>query len=151
MAAMATLATPARAGGSAPVLSLTAVDAMTSPDGSAVVQAAGAFNFEDVVEDVFGLSLIVFHGTRFVRYDQAGNVSAGDSPLVADGIDLAEIETVLSSGAPIGPPAALASLERDRVTVVLPADFPSGDASVLLGAVFDGDSFASNALVVTLP
>lgn len=133
------------------MLSLTSAEATATPDGQAVIAATGAFNFEDVVEDVFGLSLIVFNGTRFVRFDQAGHAIEGDSPLLADGIDLSEVETVLAAGAAVGPPAALAGLERDRITVVLPDDFPSGSASVVLGAVFDGDSFASNVLVLEVP
>lgn len=151
-ATVALAARDACAGGSSPVLALTSVDVAAVPQGPVVVDVAGSFSFDDVVEDVFGLSLIVSHGTHFVRYDQAGTVVEGDTALVADGIDPAEVAAVLvASGATAAAPARLGGITRDGVTVVLPSGFPSGAATVVLAAVFDGDSFLSNALVVNVP
>lgn len=149
--ALALVARDARAGGSSPVLALTSADAAGIPAGPRMIEAVGAFAFDDVVEDVFGLSLIVSNGARFVRYDQAGQVVTGETPLVADGLDAAEVEALFAAGSAASPPARLAGIARDRVTIVLPADFPSGTASVVLSAVFDGDSFVSNALAVSVP
>ncbi|MBY0278523.1 hypothetical protein K2Z84_24595, partial [Candidatus Binatia bacterium] len=110
------------------------------------------FSFDDMVEDVFGLSLIVTHGTHWVRYEQDGTVVEGDAAAVADGIVLAEVASLLAvPGATAAAPAQLGGITRDGVTVVLPAGFPAGGASVVLAAVFDGDSFLSNALTVTVP
>lgn len=142
----------ARAGGSSPVLALTSADVATAPSGPVALHAEGAFSFDDVVEDVFGLSLVVTHGTRWVRYEQDGTVREGDSASVADGLVLSEVATFLAApGAAAASPARLDGITRAGVTVVLPAGFPSGDATVVLAAVFDGDSFLSNALVVSVP
>jgi hypothetical protein len=142
----------AHAGGSSPVLALTAADVAALPTGPITLHAAGAFSFDDVVEDVFGLSLIVAHGTHWVRYEQDGKVVEGDSAAIADGLALAEVAAFLAiAGAPAAAPARLDGITRDGVTVVLPESFPAGDASVVLAAVFDGDSFLSNALAVAVP
>lgn len=142
----------AHAGGSSPVLALTSADVATAPSGPVALHAEGAFSFDDVVEDVFGLSLVVTHGTHWVRYEQDGTVREGDSAAVADGLVLAEVATFLAApGTAAASPARLDGITRAGVTVVLPAGFPSGDASVVLAAVFDGDSFLSNALVVSVP
>lgn len=141
-----------RAGGSSPVLALTAADVAVAPSGAVALRVAGGFSFDDVVEDVFGLSLVVTHGAHWVRYGQDGTVTEGDSAAVADGLVLAEVAAFLASrGAAAATPAQLGGITRDGVTVVLPAGFPTGDASVALAAVFDGDSFLSNALTVTVP
>ncbi len=145
-------ARPARAGGSSPILGLTSADVAAAPSGPVALHAAGAFSFDDVVEDVFGLSLVVTHGTHWVRYEQDGTVREGDSAAVADGLVLAEVAAFLAaSGTAAAAPARLDGITRDGVTVVLPQGFPSGDATVTLAAVFDGDSFLSNALVVSVP
>ena len=142
----------ASAGGSSPVLALTAADVAAVPSGPVALHAAGAFSFDDVVEDVFGLSLVVTHGTHWVRYEQDGTVREGDSAAVADGLVLSEVAAFLAaSGSAAAAPARLDGITRDGVTVVLPASFPSGGATVTLAAVFDGDSFLSNALVVSVP
>lgn len=142
----------AHAGGSSPVLALTSADVATAPSGPVALHAEGAFSFDDVVEDVFGLSLVVTHGTRWVRYEQDGTVREGDSASVADGLVLDEVAAFLAlPGSAAASPARLDGITRAGVTVVLPAGFPSGDATVVLAAVFDGDSFLSNALVVSVP
>lgn len=142
----------AHAGGSSPVLALTSADVATAPAGPVALHAEGAFSFDDVVEDVFGLSLVITHGTHWVRYEQDGTVREGDSASVADGLVLAEVATFLAlPGSAAASPARLDGITRAGVTVVLPAGFPSGDATVVLAAVFDGDSFLSNALVVSVP
>lgn len=141
-----------RAGGSSPVLALTAADVAPVPSGPVALHVAGAFSFDDMVEDVFGLSLVVTHGTHWVRYEQDGTVAEGDAAAVADGIVLAEVAALLAApGAAAAAPAQLGGITRDGVTVVLPAGFPAGNATVVLAAVFDGDSFLSNALTVTVP
>jgi hypothetical protein len=142
----------ASAGGSSPVLGLTSADVAAVPSGPVALHAAGAFSFDDVVEDVFGLSLVVTHGSHWVRYEQDGTVREGDSAAVADGLVLAEVAAFLAApGTAAASPARLDGITRDGVTVVLPQGFPSGDATVTLAAVFDGDSFLSNALVVSVP
>jgi hypothetical protein len=142
---------PVQAGGSSPLLSLTAVDAFDSSSGVVSVVAHGSFNFEDVVEGVFPAGLVVFQGNHFARFDQAGAVVEGNAASLAGGLDPTEVPALLGLGAPAPAPAALTRLRSDRVSVVLPADFAPGAASVVLYAVYAGQGFASNAVSVTLP
>jgi hypothetical protein len=141
----------ARAGGSSPLLTIAAVDAFASSSGALSVDVQGSFNFEDVVQGVFPAGAVVFQGTSFARFDQAGGVVAGLAPLLADGLDAAEVPALLALGSPAAAPAALTQLRADRVTVVLPPGFSAGAASVVLYAVYQGQGFASNTVSVTLP
>jgi hypothetical protein len=140
-----------RAGGSSPALSLATADALASAGGIRAVDARGSFNFEDVVQGVFPAGLVVFQGTHFARFDQAGEVVDGTSPLLADGLDPSEVPALLGQGAPAAAPGALTQLRADRVAVTLPPGFIPGAATVVLYAVHEGAGYASNALAVTLP
>jgi hypothetical protein len=148
---LATLAAPAHGGGSSPLLSLASADAFATSGGVRSVDVHGSFNFEDVVEGVFPAGLVVFQGTHFARFDQAGVVADGDASLLADGLAASEVPALVALGAPAATPAALGQLRTDRVTVVLPAGFSPGAASVVLYAVYEGVGYASNTLAVTLP
>lgn len=145
------LAAPVWAGGSSPVLTLASGDVVVASGGAVSVDARGSFNFEDVVEGVFSAGLVVHQGAHFVRFDQAGAVATGDAAFLSDGLVAAEAPALAGLGAPAPAPAALVQLRADRVTVVLPAGFGSGPATIALYAVYDGGGFASNALTVTLP
>ena len=96
------------------------------------------------MQGVFPAGVVVFQGTSFARFDQAGSVVAGSAPLLADGLDAAEVPGLLPLGSPAAPPAALTQLRADRVTVVLPPGFAAGAASVVLYAVYQDQGFASN-------
>jgi hypothetical protein len=139
------------AGGSSPLLTLTSAGAYASTAGAVGVEARGSFNFEDVVEGVFPAGVVVYQGTHFARIDQAGTVVEGTAPFLGNGLDASEVQTLVGLGGPAGPPAALGLLTADRLTVVLPATFAAGGASVVLYAVFEDAGFASNVLTVTLP
>jgi hypothetical protein len=115
------------------------------------VAVQGSFNFEDVVQGVFPAGVVVFQGTSFARFDQTGSAVAGSAPLLADGLDAAEVPALLAAGSPATAPAALTQLRADRVTAVLPPGFSAGPASVVLYAVYQGQGFASNTVSVTLP
>jgi len=141
----------ARAAGSSPLLTIAAADAFASSSGAVSVDVQGSFNFEDVVQGIFPAGMVVFQGTSFARFDQAGNVVSGSAALLSNGLDATEVPALLSLGSPASPPAALTRLRADRVTVVLPPGFSAGAASVVLYAVYEDQGFASNALSVTLP
>lgn len=142
----------AGAGGSNPLLTLTSVDAYASSSGARGIEARGTFNFEDVVEGTFPAGVVVYQGSHFVRFDQAGAVVEGTAALLADGLDAAEVPALVATGGtPAPPPATLAQLRTDRVTVVLPGTFIAGAASVALYATYEGEGYASNVLTVTLP
>lgn len=139
------------AGGSSPLLTVASVDAFASSNGVLSVDVQGSFNFEDVVQGVFPAGVIVFQGTSFARFDQAGNAVAGSASQLADGLDATEVPALLAVGSPAVAPAALTQLHADRVTVVLPPGFSADTASVVLYAVYQGQGFASNTVPVTLP
>src|SRR3954452_21246496 len=100
-------AAPALAGGSVPLLTLTGGDAFRSTAGVASVEARGSVNFEDVVEGVFTAGMIVFQGTHFARFDQAGAVVDGTAAALADGLVATEVPALVAVGAPAAAPAAL--------------------------------------------
>lgn len=138
------------AGGSSPLLTLAGADVFASGGGVAV-EARGSFNFEDVVEGVFPAGLVVHQGTHFARFDQAGAVAQGDAAFLSDGFVATEAPALVGLGSPAPAPAALVQLRADRVSVVLPAGFASGPATVSLYAVYEGVGYASNPIAVTLP
>jgi len=140
-----------RAAGSSPLLTIAAADAFASSSGAVSVDVQGSFNFEDVVQGVFPAGAVVFQGTSFARFDQAGTVVAGTAPLLSGGLDPAEVPPLLALGSPAATPSALTQLRADHVTVVLPPGFSAGPASVVLYAVYQGQGFASNTVSVTLP
>src|SRR5262249_58443434 len=101
---------PARAGGSSPLLTIATVDAFASSSGALSVDVGGSFNFEDVVQGVFPAGLVVFQGTTFARFDQAGGVGSGSAPLLSDGLAATAVAGPLAAASPAAPPAALAPL-----------------------------------------
>jgi hypothetical protein len=141
----------ADAGGTTPLLALSDADAARADAGGTTVAVRGTFAFGDLVEGSLSGALVVWSGTRFVRFDPAGNAVAGDAAFLADGLVSSEVEPLLALGAPAAAPAALAQLRADRVAVVLPAGFPSGAASVAIVAVYEGGGVMSNPVAVTLP
>ena len=73
------------------------------------------------------------------------------SSLVGDGIALAELPAILQiSGAALAP-ARMTHLNRDEVSVVLPADLAAGPAFALLYAHHQNEYFLSPAITVVLP
>ncbi|HZR84171.1 MAG TPA: hypothetical protein VFD92_23945 [Candidatus Binatia bacterium] len=142
----------ARAAGTSPVLLLTAGDAFSDDAGARLVTASGAFNFDDLVQFSFpAVGLLVVQGARFARYEVSGEVVEGSSPLVADGITPAELPTLLGIGSAAASPVRLVHADRGEVSVVLPADFSAGAASIVLYAHHETEYFVSNAIPVVLP
>ncbi|MEW6271912.1 MAG: hypothetical protein AB1689_21735 [Thermodesulfobacteriota bacterium] len=140
------------AAGTSPTLALVAADAFASEERVRLVTVAGASNFDDLVQAPFpAAGLLVTQGTRFARYDVDGSVREGDAQLVADGIDPAELATLLSLGTLAAPPARLARIAASEVSVVLPPGFEPREASVVLFALHEDEAFVSNAIVLVLP
>ena len=140
-----------RAAGTDPTLFLTSVEAFATASGARTVTVDGTFSFDDLVQFSFPAGLLVLQGDRFVRFDFSGTVSAGNSPLVVNGVTAPEIPTLLGSGTPAAAPAALLNVQPDRIMATLPPGFSPGAASVLVFTVIGGDAFVSNTLAVTLP
>ncbi|HSP97453.1 MAG TPA: hypothetical protein VL049_09465 [Candidatus Dormibacteraeota bacterium] len=147
---LAALPVPASAGGSAPVLSITAASAFATASAARSLAVSGTFNFDDLVQFLFPAGLVVWQGTHFVRFDVDGSVREGTAAFAADGIAASEIPALLQSGAPVGS-ARLVELGASRIVVALPPSFSAGPASAMLYADFDGGQFASNTIAVTLP
>jgi len=142
----------ANAAGSSPVLLLTSVDASAAPTGERMLVATGAFNFDDLVQISFpAVGLMVIQGSRFARYEVSGEVVEATSALVADGVSFDDLPSLLAIQGSAAAPARLAHLNRDEIAVVLPSDFPSGKAIVLLYAEHDGEIFLSPVVAVVLP
>lgn len=142
---------PARAGGSAPILSLTSATAVAARNGTRAVTITGTFNFDDTLQFVWPAGLFVTQGSRWVRYDVSGLIREGTSAIVADGITDLEAQALLPLGdAPLAP-AAVGQVRVDRITVSLPADFVAGPATAELYGVLPDDPFVSNALALVLP
>ena len=143
--------TPARAGGSSPLLGITAADALATATGVTTVDVRGSFNFEDVVEGVFPAGLVVHQGAHFVRFDQAGAAVEGTADVLTDGLQAADVPVFVTLGASAPAPAALAQLRADRIDAVLPSGFAAGAASVVFYALYEGQGYVSNTLTVNLP
>jgi hypothetical protein len=145
-------ALPARAAGTSPTLALVAADAFASADGGRLVTADGTFNFDDLVQIPFpAAGLLVVQGAHFARFDVGGGTREGTSAAVADGVQPAELASVLAAGGAAAAPARVVKIEPSRVSVVLPAGFTAGAATVVLFALHDDESFVSNAIALELP
>lgn len=150
--AMMVDAQPARAAGTSPTLALVAADAFASDEGGRLVTADGTFNFDDLVQIPFpAAGLLVVQGAHFARFDVDGGTREGTSAAVADGVQPAELASVLGAGGAAAAPARVVRIEPSRVSVVLPAGFTAGAASVMLFAVHETESFVSNAIELELP
>ena len=140
-----------RAVGTDPTLALTSVEAFASDTGKVSLVIDGTFSFDDLVQFSFPLGVIVSRGSSFVRYGLSGDIAAGTSAAVTNGVAASEIAALLVAGGPADAPATLVRLQDDRLTIALPASFGAGSASVIIYAVLEGDSFVSNTLTVTVP
>src|SRR6185295_12316536 len=86
--ALISLAFPVRfasAGATAPSPVLAAASGAAAGSTRAVV-LDGAFDFHNAVQTGTGLQLVIFQGTRFVRYPLGGAPLTGTSALLADGV-----------------------------------------------------------------
>jgi hypothetical protein len=141
----------ARAGGSAPVVGLTGATVVRAASGARALRVTGTFNFDDLVQFSFPCGVFLVQGTRLVRWDLSGTIVEATAPQAADGILPSEVPGLLAlAGAPAAP-AALLRVETDRLAVALPADLAAGPAAVVLYADYDGESWVSDAVTVTLP
>lgn len=142
---------PGQAVGTDPTLALTGVEAFASGTGQVSLVIDGTFSFDDLVQFSFPLGVIVSRGSSFVRYGLSGDLAAGSSAAVTNGVAASEVADLLLAGSTPAAPAALVRLQNDRLTIALPADFGAGSASVIAYAVLEGDAFVSNTLTVTVP
>ncbi len=109
-----------------------------------------SLDFENAVQTGYGLQLVVFQGTRFVRYPLAGTPATGDSAALADGtLAEDEVASVLGAGTPTV--ARIVSITPRTLRVVLPADVPAGATTAILAAVLPEHPVVSNPIGFVLP
>jgi hypothetical protein len=113
----------------------------------------GVFDFPNSIESGTALHLVVFQGTRFVRYPLGGGTPvSGDSGLLADGtLAQPEVATFLGAGAPAPSAVRFLTMTPDQVRVMLPATFTAGPATAVVFGIFGIDTVFSNPLTFVLP
>ena len=112
----------------------------------------GVFDFPNAVQSGTALHLVVFQGTRFVRYPLGGTPVAGDSALLADGsLDQGEVAAFLAAGTPAAASVRFVTLTADQARVALPASFTAGPATAVVFGIFGIESVLSNPLTFVLP
>ena len=141
---------PARAGFTTPTLVLTEAS-VAEADGARVATFDAAFDFPNAVQTGYRVSLVVYQGTRFVRFPVSGQVMEGTSAILSDGL-LAdtEVSALFASGSPTAT-ARILQIERDRIAVSLPPDFAAGAASAVLATMPSEGAAVSNTIGLVLP
>jgi hypothetical protein len=148
-----TAAAPARlrASGTSPALVLSAA-AGAAVGGQRSVALDGSFDFANAVQVAYPLDLVVFQGSRFVRYRVPGAAVAGDSPELADGqLSSDELDAFGREGSAAPAGVRIVTLVTDRIRVALPAGFAAGPTTAILYAVLPDSPVLSNPIDFTLP
>lgn len=121
-------------------------------EGRYTVAIDGTFDFPNAVQVGYPLELVVFQGTRFVRYPLRGTAVTGTSSVLGDGrLSAAELPTFLGAGGPAAPDVRLVTLTAESAVVTLPAEFIRGTATVQSIARLPEEPVLSNPLAVVLP
>jgi len=142
----------AHAGATSPTLIVSAASA-TATDGARVVMLAGAFDFPNAIQTGYPLQLVVFQGTRFVRYPVASPAVSGESALLADGaLDEADLPAILAAGTAAPAGVRIITFTAGEARLALPPTFTSGAATALVFTILPADgSVLSNPLALVLP
>ena len=146
-------ATPARlrASGTSPALVLSAAAGAAAGDQRSVA-LDGSFDFANAVQVAYPLNLVVFQGSRFVRYRVPGAAVAGDSPELADGqLTADELDAFGQEGSAAAAGVRIVTLVTDRIRIALPAGFAAGPTTAILYAVLPDSPVLSNPIDFTLP
>ena len=140
-----------RASGTSPTLVLSAATGAAA-GGQRAVTLDGSLDFANSVQVAYPLSLVVFQGSRFVRYRLPGPVVAGTSPELADGhLTADEISGVDGEGSAAPAAVRIVTLLADRIRVALPADFAAGPTTAIVYAILPDSNVLSNPIDFTLP
>ncbi len=139
----------AHAGATSPTLVLGSAEP-AAVDGVRAVTFEASLDFQNAVQSGYGLQLVVFQGTRFVRYPLAGAPAAGQSAVLADGaLDEDEVAAVVGAGTPAA--ARVLSITPRSLRVLIPADLPAGATTAILAAVLPEHPVVSNPIGFVLP
>jgi hypothetical protein len=139
------------ASATSPTLVVSAARA-TRGDARHAVIIEGTFDFANAVQVGYPLQLVVFQGTRFVRFPVGGTPRTGDTTLLADGrLDAAELPAFLAAGAPAAAEVRIVTLTGSSALVSLPASFAPGTATAQVFTVLPEEPVLSNPLALVLP
>ena len=150
---LALLLLPAGAlgGATSPKISLSLAEGIIA-DGARSVRMEGIFDFEDALQTGYSLHLLVYQGTRFVRYPVSDAPVTGMSNALLDGtLDDDEVDGFLLDGAGAPADIRIARFTPDRALVTLPAGFGAGSTTAIIMAVIEEGVVFSNPLIFTLP
>jgi len=140
-----------RASGTSPALVLSAAAGAAVGDQRSVA-LEGSFDFANAVQVAYPLNLVVFQGSRFVRYRVPGAAVAGDSPELADGqLTADELDAFGQEGSAAAAGVRIVTLVTDRIRIALPAGFTAGPTTAILYAVLPDSPVLSNPIDFTLP
>jgi hypothetical protein len=152
LAALSVLvASNARPSATDPTLVVSAASAMRA-DGRYAVTIDGEFDFPNAVQVGYPLHLVVFQGSRFVRFPIAAAPVTGESSVLDDGqLAMGDISTLLAAGAPAPADVRVVALSPTRAVVSLPAGFAPGAATAQVFATLSDGRVLSNPLALVLP
>ena len=140
-----------RASGTSPALVLSAA-AGAAVGGQRSAALDGSFDFANAVQVAYPLNLVVFQGSRFVRYRVPGDAVAGNSPELADGqLSADELDAFGREGSAAPAGTRIVTLVSERIRVALPAGFTAGPTTAILYAVLPDSPVLSNPIDFTLP
>jgi hypothetical protein len=142
---------PAWPSATSPTLVVSAASA-TRAEGRIAVSIEGTFDFLNALQVGYPLQLVVFQGTRFVRFAVGDSAHTGTAPVLADGgLVTGELPALLGAGSPAASDVRIVTLAPTRALVSLPAEFTAGTATVQLFTVLAEEPVLSNPLALVLP
>ena len=142
---------PVRAGATTPLLGLTSATASVA-GGGRTVALEGTYDYPNAVQVGYPLQIVVFQGTRFVRYPIAAPAVTGTSDTLADGrLSADELDRLLAAGAPAPAAVRLVTATAGSLRLALPAEFTAGPASAVLFTILPEGTVLSNPMDFVLP
>jgi hypothetical protein len=140
----------ARPSATSPTLVVSAARAIRA-DGRYAVTVEGAFDFPNAVQVGYPLQLVVFQGTRFVRFPIGEAPRAGQADVLTDGLSLGDLPALVAAGGPAPADVRIVSLSATNAVLSLPPDFAPGVATAQLFTILSDGSVLSNPLALVLP
>jgi len=142
---------PCQAGATTPTLALSAGNAVTATNGLRLATFSASYDYSNAVQADYDLELIVFQGTTFARYPVSGPVRIGTSATLTDGLAVGDLAALDAAGAPAPVNVRVVAVAPTEMSVVLPANFSTSNATAVLVATVDEGPVLSNPLVFALP
>lgn len=149
MLALLLMCRPCCAGSTDPDLAIAEVVARAAGQ-TAVVEVAGNWAFDDILQVDFPFSVVVSQGAVFARYEVGQPAQSGTFSGLTDGFQLGEIAGLEAAGTPDAD-ARFVVLSPRRIVLALPASISNGPLTVVGYVVVPGDGvFLSNSVTTTL-